>query len=859
MMNRISIGDVDSAALQGLHIAAEELKDDFSDYSKVVVRKPWGYEYLIFQNDKVAAWILYLKQDAQTSMHCHPTKRTALVVLEGEARCCTLREERLLAAGDGLLLEKGVFHQTTAVSSKGAVVLEIETPNNKRDLVRLQDRYGRAGQGYESADHFSVNTQNYNYLSFTGEQQTNRQQRKRFGHCTLTLKQIRQGDTWGEIQELDDHDLLCLLNGEWAAHTGEQIVEIGDTISAGAAKRRLPPTVDRPLELLIIKKIDRLIKISDYIVTFLKAQNVHEVFFVPGDANVHLLDSVGRDEKLQFICTQMEKNASMAAEAYAKLLSDLAVLLVSSGASGPNALAGVANAWVDSVPMLVISGQARSEENSSAVRQLGNKSLNIVETVRPLTKYAVQVTDPMLVKYHLEKGVHLATTGRPGPVWLDIPIDVQGMIVDADALSSYDSAADTVVVCAEREALQRQVAEVAQCLRSAKRPVFLAGHGIRQAKAEGLLQELIGRLGIPVLASRRGADLLHEDHPLFFGRPGGYGQRGANFIIQNCDLLLNVGSRCSIPLIGRNTKAFARDAKKVVVDIDANELQKSTIHPDIAIHADAKQFMTAFLHYLGDHPVERAQWTAWLAQCATWAERFPPLAEPYPKTDFVQPYYFVRTLSEQLDADEVIVVDGGPAMNYAMQAFQFKQGQRLISSTGLELPGFAVPAALGVGIGRGRRRVICLCEDRGFLMGIQELETISRYRIPVKFFVLKSKGHSNIRQIQKDYFGGRYIGTDHDILFESPSVLALGKIYGFAGVELKEGREMAARITHVLQMEGAVLCEIHVDAHQDFLPRLGFTIKDDGKWIAKPLEDMHPYLERDMLKQNMLIDLLPED
>lgn len=855
MISKVDTSAADKALLAKIaatYQQPDEAANDVSAYAKVVVKKPWGYEYLIFANKTIAVWILYLKPDASTSMHCHPSKKTSLVVLEGRVICSTVSERLERSAGKGLLIDRGAFHQTQAVSEAGAYVMEIETPINKRDLVRLKDRYGREGLGYESIDQHSGNTQNYNYVSLD-HSAIDYNLKKRFGQCTLTFKRVRGADGLQEILRLNPDDVLCVLKGRLCDERSRTVCEVGDTLTVqdlrAVADLRLPDA----LELLIIKRIDTVIKISDVVAGFLKTRQIRAIFAVPGEATVHLLDSIGRTEGLNLFCHQGEKAASLAAEGYAKCGTELAVLVVSSGASALNAMAGVGNAWVDSTPLLVLSGQTRTDQyaDGGRLRQLDNKSLNIVEIVKPMTKYAVTVKDPATIQYHLEQAAALATSGRPGPVWVDLPINVQGMTVDASELASFVPQPPS-----PRSPARSRVSEVLDWLRQSRRPVLLAGSGIRIANAEGLFLQLIDALGIPVLTSRRGADLLPEDHPLFFGRPGIYGQRRANFIIQNADLLLSIGSRLSIPLIGRNSRAFARAAKKIVVDIDPHELSKTTILPDLALNMDAHAFITELLDgaaaYEGDH-------ADWIARCRDWTQRFPPLGAGGADPARLMPHRFVSVLADQLQPRDVLVVDGGSPVHKVMQSFKFKTGQRMISSTGLELPGFALAGAIGASISQGGSPVVCLCEDRGFHASVPELQTMMDYRLPIKLFIFKSKGDSNIRKIQRDYFGERYIGTDKEIVFGSPTLCEIARAYGVTAFTLIRPEDMAARIREVLAYPGPAMCEIHVEDDQDVVPRIGFTVKEDGRWIARPLEDMYPYLDRATLKENMLIALLQED
>ncbi len=852
MIKQVLPSSADAQQLAELKVEAKSILDDFCDYSQVVVKKPWGYEYLIFQNDSVAVWILYLKHGAETSMHCHPNKKTSLVVLEGKVQCSTIDGTNDRSAGEGLLLAKGVFHQTKAVSEEGAFVMEIETPVNKRDLVRLRDRYGRKGQGYEDSGSHSVNTQNYNYITFNGPE-IHYNRKKWFGQCTLTFKRVTDSKQLGELLKLEDHDVISLLEGKISDYAGRVITEVGDTITLGTIKSSKGLNVSSPTEILITKKADKMIKVSDYIVRFMKSQGAKEVFLVPGDANLHLIDSIGRDESLDYIVNPLERGAAMAAEAYSKLTSELGFLVISSGASGANTVASVANAWIDSTPIYVISGQARTDQESDGrVRQLGNKCLNITDIVKPVTKYAVKITNPTKVRYHLEKAAYLAKSGRPGPVWVDVPIDILGMAIDETELIPFYPEDTT----SNKPSITTKVAEVLKLLSSSERPVLLAGSGIRLSRAETKFVELIDKLGIPVLTSRRGADLIPETHPLFFGRPGMYGQRRANFIIQNSDLLISLGSRLSIPLIGRNVNAFARGAKKVIVDVDSHELEKETVKPDVAIHESAEIFINELTKSI---PKNTADFSKWIKRCYEWSEIFQPLAEGYQHSDLINPYLFIDVLASELKENDVIVADGGLPMSYAMQTFRFKAGQRLISSTGLELPGFAVTGSIGACVGNSKKTTICICEDGGLQGSIQELQTIIDNKLPVKIFVLKSKGRGLVRKLQKDFFGGRYVGTDSEIIFGSPALGEIAKLYGFSTSEIKSSKTLALQLREALVAPGPVVCEIHIDNSQELIPRMGFTVKEDGKWLAKPLENMYPFLDRTTLQKNMIIDLLEED
>ena len=863
MIEKICITARDRVEFENLKVNPQDIQDDHYDYSKVVVKKPWGYEYLIFSNEAIAVWILYLKAGAQTSMHCHPGKKTSLVVLEGKVTCSTLTGGLDRSGGEGVLIDKGVFHQTAAISEGGAFVMEIETPVNKRDLARLKDKYGRKGKGYETEDQHSFNTQNYNHISFQSSG-IRHNLKKHFGQCSLTFKRLTDDKILDELLELNPEDVICILKGQLLGASNQPVIEVGDTMTVKAVKQFGRLRIGRDTEILVIKKVDRILKISDCVASFLSENKVKPVFIVPGEANVHLLDSIGRHEGLSFVCTQNEKSASLAVESFCKLRSGLGVLVVSSGASAANTVPGVANAWVDSVPVLVISGQARTDQDTDGrVRQLGNKALSVVDLVEPITKYAVKVVDPAMIRYHLEKAVYLATEGRPGPVWVDLPIDIQGTFIDEEDLKRFDPKELSSVATASGNEFRRQILQMMDLLKRASRPVILAGSGIRNAKAAEEFLELIDKLKVPVLASRRGADLVPDDHPRFFGRPGTYGQRSANFVIQNCDLLISIGSRLSIPLIGRNTKAFARGARKVVVDIDPDELEKPTLKPDIPLAMDAGQFIRECLSLL---PVSLPSFAPWMECCRAWRLKFPPdsytgpsLPPDPPDNGLIYPLPLLRILSDELRENDVLVADGGATLIYTLLAFRFKSGQRLISSTGLELPGFALAGAIGASAARDRKPVVCLCEDRGFQVSIQDLQTILDYRLPIKVLILKSKGHSIIRNIQRDYFGSRFVGTDHEIRLGSAPLIEIAKAFGFPTFEAAHTGRLPSTLREWLNVAGPAVCEIQVEDDQHKIPRPGFAIRDDHKWVAKPLEDMYPLLDRKTLQENMMIDLLQED
>ena len=845
---------MDRKKLEEIKIDKSAIEDDFFDYSKAVVKKPWGYEYLIYQNGLVAVWILYIKKGFETSMHCHPHKKTSLIVLSGEAVCSTLKEKIRRKAGDGLLIPVSTFHSTKSISNDGTFVMETETSTNKRDLIRLKDKYGRAGKGYETIDSISFNIQNYNYINLINPD-VYYNTKKKFGKCSISLAKFRNRDEFGEVLKSNENDAVILLKGKILSKSNKVVLDFGDTIDIKQLKSNKDIVINEEIEMIIIKRIDNMVKVSDYIVAFFEEHNIRNVFIVIGSTNIHLLDSVGRNTNISYICTQTEQAATMAAEAYSKLTGSLGVAIVSSGIAGTNSLTGVPDSWTDSTPLMVVSGQCQSEQTKDGkLRQLGIQELDIVSIVKPITKYAVKIDTPYKIKYYLEKAIYLAREGRPGPVWIDIPIDIQGMSIDEEELISFDPSEIGNSVDIKRA--NKQIPSIINLLKKSHRPVILAGHGIRLAGAERDFLKLMDSLHVPVLTSRKAADLLHNNHPLFFGRSGAYGQRSSNFIIQNSDLLICIGSRLSIPHIGRNYKAFAREAKKVIVDIDKYELKKKTIRPYIPVNCSAKYFINEMLKRIKE--INNPNLPKWVDKCNEYKSKFQSAAIDA-KKDCVNAYSFVDNLSSKLGEGDIITIDGGSLIIYFMQRFRFKKGQRLIAATGLDNCNFALPASIGACVGSKGKNIICVCEDSGFLRHVQELETIINNRLPIIIFVLNSGGYSYIRKTQKEYFGGRYIVSARSNEMSSRYIMKIGKAYEIPAYRIANPKELKKNLGKLLRLSGPIICEINVDKDQQIAPRMVFTVKPDGKWIAKPLEDMYPFLDRKTFKENMVIPILDEN
>jgi acetolactate synthase-1/2/3 large subunit len=601
-----------------------------------------------------------------------------------------------------------------------------------------------------------------------------------------------------------------------------------------------------------------MIKLSDYVIRSIADLGVTDVFMVSGGGAMHLDDSLGREPRLSYVCNHHEQACAMGVEGFARIRGDLGVAIVTTGPGGTNTISGVLGQWHDSVPALYISGQVRFDTTVAStglpLRQLGDQEADIVSIVSPITKYAVMVSDPTTIRYHFEKAVHLARTGRPGPVWLDIPVNVQAAMIDEATLAGYDPREEEPTDAAfDTELVDRQAAEVAELLAKAERPVLLAGSGIRTGHAVGEFLALADKLGIPVLTAWNAPDLMWEDHPLYRGRPSTIGDRAGNFAIQNADLLISIGCRLNIRQVGYEFEAFARHAHRVVVDIDPVELRKPTIHPDTAVHSDAAYFIAALDAAAGPDALPRRQ--EWLDWCRERQQRYPVVLPEYrERRGAVDPYVLCDTLSEMLDPGEVIVTANGAASVVAFQALRMKPGMRMLANSGTASMGYDVPAAIGACVASGRGRVICLAGDGSMQMNLQELQTIVGNRLPVKIFVFDNDGYLSIRQTQDNLFGGNHVGEGPDSGVTLPDMVRIAGAYGLPAVRVSEHADLEAAIRTTLETPGPALCDVVMPAQQVFAPKVAAERRPDGTIVSKPLEDMTPLLPRDEFASNMLVE-----
>ena len=596
------------------------------------------------------------------------------------------------------------------------------------------------------------------------------------------------------------------------------------------------------------------IKLSDYVIRFIADQGVKHVFMVAGGGAMHLNDSLGKCQDIEYVCNLHEQASAIAAEAYARVTNNLGVALVTAGPGGTNTVTGVAGAWLESTPCLIVSGQVKRVDMKGdlEVRQLGPQELDIISIVKSITKYAVTVTDPTTIRYHLEKAVALATSGRKGPVWLEIPLDVQAASIEPDSLQGMDPK-ELATGGIKSSVLVKQLEETIKLLNNAERPVLLVGNGVRLAGAEKPISKLVDILGIPVLTTWMGIDLISDEYPLFFGKPGTVAARSANFIIQNSDCLISIGARLDFAVTGFDQTKFARAAKKIVVDIDAGELRKLKMTVDVPVCADARMFIQEFLKNSSSlQPRDRKQW---LSRCNEWKANYPVvLPEYYEQKNYVNVYVFTSVLADELTKDDLLIPESsGADIDKFWLSFQVKAGQRLFSTGGLGAMGSGVPASIGGCLASGRKRTITVNGDGGFQLNIQELETVARLNLPIKYFVFNNLGYASIRSSQRTHFGGHLVGCDPSSGLTFPDTIKIAAAYGIESMRISDHSALRDDIRAVLRMPGPVICEVMTDPDQMVAPRVSSHVRSDGSMVSRPLEDLWPFLNRNEFFSNMLI------
>ena len=608
------------------------------------------------------------------------------------------------------------------------------------------------------------------------------------------------------------------------------------------------------------------IRLADYVADFLVQHGVTDAFSVVGGGAMHLNDALGHKKGLRVTYNHHEQACAIAAEAYARLDNKIAAVCVTTGPGGTNALTGVVGGWLDSIPMFIISGQVRYDTTAryalqyteTPLRAMGDQEYDIVKSVEPMTKYATMIEDPKQIRYALEKAWHLATTGRPGPVWIDIPVNFQGGYIETDELEGYNPSEDDSLLPPSVDELV--IDKVLEKIAKAKRPVLHAGYGIRLSGGYDAFRRVADKLNIPVVTYWNAIDLIEDEHPLYVGRAGNMGDRPGNWAIQNADLVVAIGTRISIRQVGYNWKTWAREAEVIMVDVDQAELKKPTLHVDMPIWADAKDFLEKMDKAITDTPIYFGE--EWLTACQRWKKNY-PVVQPRQWEEngtTANVYAFVKYMSSRLPENSLTAVSNGACCVVGHQAYEIKKGSRFANNSAIASMGYGLPAAIGTCIGGNRMQSICLEGDGSIMMNLQELQTILTNKLPIKIFMINNSGYHSIRITQSNLFSEHSkvgIGEESgDLSF--PDFKKISEAFGYPYYSACSNKEMKEVVDKVLSLDGPVFCEIFTDTEQRWEPKSSTKRLEDGTLVSPPLEDLAPFLPREELKEIMFIPLMED-
>ena len=598
-------------------------------------------------------------------------------------------------------------------------------------------------------------------------------------------------------------------------------------------------------------------RVADFIADYLADNMMNQIFTVTGGGAMLLNDAFGHHPALNCVYNHHEQACAMAAEGYTRLGGKTSVVCVTSGPGGTNALTGVMGAWLDSIPMIIISGQMKFKTTIASttvpLRQLGFQEFNILDAVRCMTKYCVMVKDANDIGYYLDKAKNIAENGRPGPVWLDIPLDIQGEQIETDGLRRYDAHEDAYLHVAPPT--KEQVNKVVRCIMRAERPLLLAGNGIRLAHAENLFLRLVEKYQIPVVTAWNAHDLMHDDSPYFAGRPGTIGTRGGNFAVQNCDLLVSLGCRMNIRQISYEWQNFARNAYKIAVDVDEGELRKPTLSTDYPIHADVRDLMAGLLDADYKADGRHKGWVGWTQDIN---RQYPVVLEEYREYGSpVSPYVFMKELSDRLGGSDAVVASNGTACVCGLQVIDIKDDMRMFTNAGASSMGYGLPAAIGACMADRGRKIICLEGDGSIQMNLQELQTVVHHNLNIKIVWLNNDGYHSIRQSQSQSFDGEnrgYCGVNHESGISFPDAGKIADAYGIKFYKIDNLATIGEVLEQFLRGDGSALCEVVLDKTQFFAPKLSSRVNDDGTITSPSLEDMFPFLPREEMARNMIAE-----
>jgi acetolactate synthase-1/2/3 large subunit len=588
-------------------------------------------------------------------------------------------------------------------------------------------------------------------------------------------------------------------------------------------------------------------KVSDYVIQFIKSLGVDKVFCVTGGGAMHLNNSLGCSKEVEGVFMLHEQGASIAAEAYARIREGYGVCLVTSGPGGTNAITGLCGAYMDSIPVIFISGQAKRADlvGNQNIRQFGIQEVDIISIVRPYTKYAVQISDENRIKYELEKAAYMAVEGRPGAVWIDIPLDIQATDVDVDSLDGF------IEKPLKKYPSYNEVMKVIEEFNKANRPAIMLGNGVRLAHAVEKSHELLNLLKAPAFVSWNGVDIIDNENPLFYGRPNVVGDRAANLILQNADFVLTIGTRLSLLNSGYNYADYLKNAFHVMVDIDSNEMEKKSLHPQLKIVSDAGTFIDMVLE--NKDKIVHSNMDSWIDHCNEIRNKYPAMIpEQEPGKNFVSLYRLFETLSDTMTSEDIYqFTSSGTSVDIGMKSLRLKKNQRAFLNKSMAAMGYDVPASIGSCLGSGKKRTICVTGDGSIAMNMQELEVIKRYNLPIKIFVADNNGYSMIYQSQNGNFKGNLTGCTEESGLTLPNMNKIAKAFGIFDVEITDESQLIEKVNMVLEHDGPVICRVKTDICQKILPKQSNFMNKFGQMESRPLHDMVPLLDRDELEQCM--------
>lgn len=592
-------------------------------------------------------------------------------------------------------------------------------------------------------------------------------------------------------------------------------------------------------------------RVADYVADFIYSElHVNHIFNLVGAGNMHLSDGIVSHGKIKTICTHHEQTSSMALESYSRATENFGVGFFTTGPGCTNAITGLAGAWQDSVPCLYISGQVKKSDTTHnsgvpGLRQFGVQELNIIPIVESISKYSVVLNEPEKVRYELEKAVYIAKSGRPGPVWIDIPLDVQSAIIEPSTLEKFIPTEQQKPVINTKD-----ISDLVALLEQSKRPTIIAGRGVRISKAIDILKKFTDTFEIPVVTPYLGIDNMTSETPQNIGTIGIKGTRAANLAMQNSDLLICIGSSLNTSAIGYDYDKFAKEAKKIVIDIDKTSHLKKSISIDLLIHSDAKIALIKLLELCVNSKLHT--FSNWFNQCISWKTKYPVcLPEYHILKDYVNPYVFLEELSKQASKNDIFVSDASSAFTVS-QGLKLKEHQRYISSAGLSTMGYALPASIGISVATGNR-VIAISGDGSLQLNIQELQTVVEYNLPIKLFVINNDGYHSIRVTQEKYFNKRFVGESSQSGLSFPNILKVADAYGIKSIRVNQHEKLASVIHTVLDYDGPMICDIMVPRDLTVMPSVSSKINADGSMSSRPLEDMYPFLDRDEYRKNLYI------